>query len=149
MNQPKLPDFRKMTSSTMILAPQLNVPDRSFTEGFPGVPGGLIEWFGIRFDAKIQIADAGSYRFLLTSDDGSKLYIDGDSVIDNDTLHPMTQRTGTKTLAAGTHTIRVDYFQGPRYDIGLILQWVRPGTAVVEAIPSDRFLLPDPVTIVQ
>ena len=50
------------------------------------------------------------YTFALTSDDGSRLWIDGTMTVDNDGLHGSTERSGNEALAAGWHQIRVEYF---------------------------------------
>ena len=138
-----LPDFSLMEPVSVILAPNLNVPTRSFTAGFPGVPGGLVEWFGIRFDSRLEVPAGGLYTFRLRSDDGSKLYIDGELVVDNDGLHGSIDREGTAELTAGQHDIRVDYYQGPRTQIALQLFWQAPGAAL-EIVPATAFALPLP-----
>jgi len=65
--------------------------------------------FGIRFQAALKIETAGEYRFYLNSDDGSKLYIDGTLVVDNDGGHGTIERAGSITLQEGMHQIMVDY----------------------------------------
>ena len=50
--------------------------------------------------------------FRLTSDDGSKLWIDGKVVVDNDGVHPSTTVTGNVALTKGRHKVTVGYFQG-------------------------------------
>ena len=64
------------------------------------------------FDGQIQIPTAGDYDFFLASDDGSKLYVDGQTVVDNDGDHGVITATGRVPLTAGKHAIRVEYFNG-------------------------------------
>ena len=66
--------------------------------------------FGIRFSAWIDIQQTGKHRFYTNSDDGSKLYIDGEEVVNNDGNHGTIERTGTIELDKGFHRITVDYF---------------------------------------
>ncbi|MCO6472997.1 MAG: PA14 domain-containing protein [Melioribacteraceae bacterium] len=141
-NTSSLPNFDQMNYQTLILAPKLDVPTRPFTDGFPGVPGGLIEWFGIRFEAQLEIVQAGSYNFTVGSDDGGILYINGIEIANNDGVHPYRESNGDITLTSGVHTIRVDYFQGPRTQIALRLFWTPPG-GMVEIIPREVFILPE------
>ncbi len=54
---------------------------------------------------------AGNYNFTTTSDDGMRVYIDGVIAINDWTDHAAKTTTVTKTLAAGNHTIRVDYYE--------------------------------------
>ncbi len=142
MNTNALPDFDQMNYQTLILAPKLDVPTRHFTAGFPGVPGGLVEWFGIRFEAQLEIVQAGSYNFSIGSDDGGILYINGIEIANNDGVHPYRESNGDITLTSGVHTIRVDYFQGPRTQIALRLFWTPPG-GMEEIVPREVFILPE------
>ncbi|ESQ74604.1 alkaline phosphatase family protein [Asticcacaulis sp. AC402] len=64
------------------------------------------------FEGKIRIDTAGAYDFFLASDDGSKLYINGATVVDNDGDHGVITATGSVELQPGQHVIRVEYFNG-------------------------------------
>jgi mono/diheme cytochrome c family protein len=68
--------------------------------------------FGIRFTTFLKITKPGQYQFYLGSDDGSRLTINGDVVVDNGGTHPHTVKSGKKVLDVGFHPIIVDYFQG-------------------------------------
>jgi alpha-L-fucosidase len=68
------------------------------------------EYVGLRLDGTIDVPANGVYRFKLTSDDGSKLWIDGELIVDNDGLHGSATKEGAIALAKGAHTIRIDYF---------------------------------------
>ena len=72
---------------------------------------GSTDNFGIRYTGAINVATGGSYTFYTTSDDGSALYIDGALVVNNDFSQGATERSGTVTLAAGTHAIEIRYFE--------------------------------------
>src|SRR5580658_8485649 len=89
----------------VIYTSTLNVPTRNFREGFPGVTD-RHEWFAIDYSGRFWIETAGLYRFELTSDDGSRLYIDDELVVDNDGVHPPQTRTKALMLAGGIHRIR-------------------------------------------
>jgi outer membrane protein OmpA-like peptidoglycan-associated protein len=104
----------------------LNVKDRDFKEGFPGVTD-RFEWFGIIYTGRFQIAKAGDYAFRAHSDDGIILWIDGKQVLANDSIHGPQDTRGTANLAAGNHTVKVWYFQGPRYSIALQVFVTAPG----------------------
>ncbi len=64
------------------------------------------------FDGFLQIATAGEYSFMLASDDGSKLMIDGKPVVDNDGSHGVVAANGSIALTPGKHAIRVEWFNG-------------------------------------
>jgi hypothetical protein len=67
--------------------------------------------FALRFTGYINIQTAGEYTFYTNSDDGSKLYIDGTLVVNNDGTHGTQDRSGTITLTTGKHTLVVTYFE--------------------------------------
>ncbi|ASV28994.1 PA14 domain-containing protein [Maribacter cobaltidurans] len=67
--------------------------------------------FSIRYTGYIQIAAAGSYTFYTSSDDGSKLYIDGVQVVNNDGNHGTQERSGTLSLTSGLHEMEVLFFE--------------------------------------
>lgn len=66
--------------------------------------------FGIRFTTTLQIEQAGIHKFYTQSDDGSKLFINGQEVVNNDGAHGVIERAGTIELPVGTHQLRVEYF---------------------------------------
>ena len=113
----ELPKFEKLKSIGAIYTSALNIPARDFLEGFPGVTD-RFEWFAIDYTGHFYIDNPGKYRFLLGSDDGSKLYIDNRRIIDNDGIHPIQYEEASITLKGGIHSIRISYFQGPPTGIG-------------------------------
>jgi PA14 domain len=120
-----LPDFGKLEPVGTIWTSTLNVPPRHWRAGFPGVTR-RFEWFAINYTGRFWIEKPGQYKFALGSDDGSKLYIDDQLVIDNDCQHEPDVRTSSITLSGGAHRIRVPYFQGPRDCVALILAVTGP-----------------------
>jgi hypothetical protein len=67
--------------------------------------------YGLRFRGYIYIDQPGTYTFYTNSDDGSMLYIDGVLVVDNDGLHGAQERSGTISLTASKHLIKVDFIE--------------------------------------
>ena len=129
---------------TTILVPNLNLPVRSFEMGFPGLGAMLYEWFAISFEGYLDVPTTGTYGFQLCSDDGSEMLLDPGTgyvtVIDNDGVHAMGCASGSIDLTAGLHPIRVNYFQGPRTEIGLTLEWSGPDLAQ-QIVPPERLML--------
>jgi len=120
-----IPDLSKIKPQGKIYVSALNIPLRDFTEGFPGVTK-REEWFAIDYTGRFWIEKPGLYGFALTSDDGSRLYIDDQMVVDNDGIHPIATHSGIVELSGGIHTIRIQYFQGPRLQVALVLQIAAP-----------------------
>jgi len=52
------------------------------------------------------------HSFCLASDDGSNLYINGGLLLANDGLHGVKNVCAVKSLAQGSYSIELDYFQG-------------------------------------
>ncbi|MCB1233858.1 MAG: PQQ-dependent sugar dehydrogenase [Verrucomicrobiae bacterium] len=67
--------------------------------------------FAFRFRGNIEIPAGGGYTFYLNSDDGSRLWIDGALVVENDGLHAEVESSGQVTLSAGLHSIEVGFFE--------------------------------------
>lgn len=121
-----LPDLSQLTRKGTIYARELNVTPRSFSEGFPGVTD-RFEWFAIEYKGTFWIKSPGKYKFRLTSDDGAVLLVDGRKLIDNDGVHPPRSKEKSIDLRRGLHKILLQYFQGPRYEIALVLEVAREG----------------------
>jgi alpha-L-fucosidase len=68
--------------------------------------------FGQTFAGYLRIPESEIYALVLTSDDGSRLTLDGRVVIDNDGKHSSQSKRAAIPLAAGDHPIRIDYFNG-------------------------------------
>jgi hypothetical protein len=60
--------------------------------------------------AEMYVPQTAAWIFDLTSDDGSKLWIDRTLVIDHDGLHGATSKLGELALAQGWHEVRVEWF---------------------------------------
>ena len=69
------------------------------------------KYFGFKFDGYIKVPADGLYTFYLKSNDGSRLYIDGKELIENDANHGAVVEPGYVGLKAGLHKIDVRYFQ--------------------------------------
>lgn len=121
----KLPNLEKEKPQGSIYTSSLNIPSQDYKQGFPGITKRL-EWFAIDYTGRFWIGTPGEYRFSLTSDDGSRLLIDGQEVIDNDGIHSPQTATGRVELNGGIHTIRVQYFQGPKFAVALVLKVAGP-----------------------
>jgi hypothetical protein len=123
-----IPDFWNLDPINSIYTDALNVQDQD-AQGSVGIPGvsRSVMWFGIDYYGEFYITKPGEYKFDLESDDGARLEIDNQKIIDNDELHQAQSKTGKVTLAAGRHTIHVPYFQGSPPGVALILTIKPPG----------------------
>ncbi len=104
-----------------VYAQSLNISERELDMPFPGVPRGK-KIFAIIYTGNFEVKDSTEYQFGLKSDDGSRLWIDGIEVINNDGIHQFNiAKTGKIGLSKGFHAIKVWYFQGLADRMGLLL----------------------------
>ena len=68
------------------------------------------DFYSVRWTRTVYFP-AGNYTFYLTSDDGSRLYIDGNLSIDQWQVQSVRTVGRTVTLSEGFHTLRMEYFQ--------------------------------------
>ncbi|WP_290539829.1 alkaline phosphatase family protein [Alistipes sp.] len=66
--------------------------------------------FAVEFTADLHVDKAENYRFGVLSDDGSRVYIDGRLLIDNDGSHSSDMKYANIDLSEGLHHIKVEYF---------------------------------------
>jgi hypothetical protein len=111
----KLPDFSTLTPVRTVTLPGVGLPpDRPETR------------FGMVCRGELAVARDGVYTLGLRSDDGSRLYLGGELLIDSDGTHDLEERCVEAALAAGRHAFRVEYFQWS-YDAALELWLGGPG----------------------
>ena len=72
---------------------------------------GRADQVGVLWEGWIDVAQSGSWTFGTESDDGSRLWIGEELVVDNDGLHGMVERTGSISLLAGKHPITIAFFE--------------------------------------
>lgn len=95
------------------------LPD--FSQLSPAASGGATDFsvdvasrrdtFALRFTGFLQLPQQAEYQFWLSSDDGSRLIIDGQTVLDHDGVHPGHTKDGRVTLSAGPHALVLEYFE--------------------------------------
>ena len=113
----KLPDFDKLTptASGTSATLDLSVKQRDAS-------------FALLFTGTLNAPMAGEYTFWLDSDDGSRLFVNGQKLIDYDGSHGEGQEKSTKiTLPAGKVALRLEYFQSASSPLGLNVAWAGPG----------------------
>jgi mono/diheme cytochrome c family protein len=95
----KLPDFTNLKPLATGKAP-------GFDLSLARRPGD----FALRFEGYLRIDRAGDYRFHLTSDDGSKLFLDDKLAVVNDGVHPPSTVSGAVKLTKGIHKLTAGVF---------------------------------------
>jgi hypothetical protein len=113
----------------------------------PSTAGMMQRWhgvpppqFSVRWSGFLTVGRPGAYTFATTSDDGSRLWIDGRLVVDNSGVHASATQSGQLELARGSHRVRLEYEQVGG-DFMLTWSWARAGGRL-SAAPSS----PEPWT---
>jgi hypothetical protein len=77
----------------------------------PSLACGLgVDNFSARWTRTVNFA-SGTHRFTVTGDDGVRLYVGGQLVINEWSIHPVTTYTANVALNAGTHEVKLEYFE--------------------------------------
>ena len=106
---------------------------------------GLADNFLSHTIATLTAPSDGEYAFRLTSDDGSRLLIDDEVVVDHDGLHGIDPpAVGTTTLSAGAHDLFIEHFEAGGGQ-QVTLEWQPPGAADFELVPNSALSTPSGV----
>lgn len=119
-----LPDYSLLTPYNTSVATQVNYA--STGGNFAGSQ--LADTVGAVWTGWLQVPTTAEWTLSIESDDGSRLWIGDQLLIDNDGTHAMVERSGTIALTAGKHPIRMAFFESGG-GAGMILRWQGPGVA--------------------
>ena len=100
---------------------------------------GLInaDGFSVRWSGQIEAPTTGTFTFKTNNDDGTRLWVNGQLIIDDWTGHPPTWKQGSINLSAGQkYSIKIEFgdFGGGAQ---AQLYWEYPGQGM-EIVPSCR-----------
>jgi len=121
----KLPDFDSLKPTASGVSKSIDIGSKQGSDNY-----------GFVFDGLIMIPSDGIYSFYISSDDGSKLFIDDKILVDNDGLHGIVEKGNEIPLAKGYHAIKVLFFERSGGD-ALQVQWKGPGFAE-QMIPASN-----------
>ena len=96
------------------------------------------EAFAFRYTGFIEVPRDAVYQFTVVSDDGAKLYVAGQLVVDNDGIHPAKAAVGSIGLRAGKHAITLLFFDAGSHEY-LAVSYQGPG--IPRQVIPDRVLL--------
>lgn len=89
----------------------INPVDQNIISNFSISPAYSADHFGFEYYGYIKISEDGIYTFYTSSDDGSRLYIGNNLIVDNDGEHGIIEKKGVLALSKGYHPIRVTFFE--------------------------------------
>ena len=100
--------------------PERHLPDFS-TLGEPDITGvknnfdlvdidETLNHYALLLETTLKVKTEEEYTFKVSTDDGSKLYVDGEQLYDNDGAHGPITKVATKKLSKGKHELKLEYF---------------------------------------
>jgi hypothetical protein len=122
----QIPDFTKVKAKTtgVTTHPRLDLPGRE-------------DGFARRFTGFLYAPVDGEYTLYSRSDDGSRLYIGTQVLVDNDAIQGAVEKSNTILLQKGFHAFTLDYFDFNGAQ-DLLVSWSGPGIAK-QPIPASAF----------
>ena len=69
-----------------------------------------IRYFGLKLNGYIYIPETANYTFSCIADDGAKIIIGDEVIVDNDGRHWINEAFGAAYLEKGYHKISISYF---------------------------------------
>jgi len=105
-------------------------PTVGFVWGAGGPATGIAaDTFSARWVGSVQPAASGTYTFFTESDDGVRLWVNGQRVVNNWTDHARTENSGTISLTGGVrYAIRMEFYERGGDAVARLL-WSGPSTA--------------------
>jgi hypothetical protein len=130
----KLPDLGPLTCFKVRKDRAINFEDTAdFDLPFPAETF-IIEWLG-----GLIIEEEGDYEFTCRSDDGMKLWLDDNVVLDADKLQAPAENKATVHLVPGVYRFRMQFFENTQHEV-CVLEWRATrgeGAALEEIIPRQ------------
>ena len=117
----KIPDFSTLTPETQAKLPKGYVDIKA---------AGRKDYFAMLFEGSLEVPEDGEYLFEMASDDGGRILVDGERILDHDGLHGAQLKKAKVKLRKGECPIRIEYLaygQPNSFRAG----WSGPGAAHV------------------
>jgi len=134
-NTATMPTLIDRAPDRVQIEPHLN--HGSSNSAYPGLDNRFKQHWGARFSGLLDIPYAGNWTLFINSDDGSELWLNGESFVQNHGTHGMQERSNFVNLSAGLHDFRIEFFQGGGPH-GLVFSWQGPNTSKAP-VPASAF----------
>ncbi len=140
-----MPDFAALRKSSSVLSTPLDssIDFRDFSQSFVQRQFGFSTRFAMTVTGFLDIPFEDVWHIFIESDDGSKVFVDGSLLVDNDGLHGMAEKKGSKLLTKGKHPLVVEFSQ---WDLGggLVMRWMSSKQNQKQIIPASAFYVLSP-----
>ena len=117
--------------------------------------------YAFQYQGYVYVPAAATYTFYVNSDDGSRLWVGTQLVVDNDGKHSAQEKSGQIILDQGWHQLKLDYFEatggetlGVSYSGGGLSKQAIPDSALervdrAPTVATPPTAIPNPVTNTQ
>ncbi len=127
------------------LASTVEIPSAStlnkigFIASFSTSPRTQTDNYAFVYEGFINLPSNGSYRFSLQTDEGSRMWVNNQLIVDNDGKHSCAKVTSALTsFSSGWYPVRVEYFEDTNTEC-FTVRWTLPGSSET-TIPSSAFV---------
>ncbi|WP_039913504.1 PA14 domain-containing protein [Cellvibrio mixtus] len=130
--------FNNMLASGTVVATRSDGPiNFDWGGGAPGPTGVNADNFSVSWDGYLRITQSGVYRFQTNSDDGIRLRVNGDLIIDQWNDHSVTTHTSNAVnlVAGNSYPIKLEFYENGGYAVAQLL-WQTPAGGAYTAIPK-------------
>ena len=124
------PDFNALMPQFHAVTERVDYGNRIWKD----IDDSLRNDFAATLTGFLDVKVAGEYTLHLTSDDGSRLWLDNEKKIENGGVHTRHTESATLTLSVGAHPLTIHFFERNRKAI-LDLEWTLP-SGVREFVPG-------------
>ncbi len=99
--------------------------------------GVAADTFSVRWTGFVEAPATGTYTFTTASDDGVRLWVNGQLVVDNWTDHSVIENSGVISLTAGQRVaVKMEFYERGGYAVAKLM-WTGPGISK-QIVPSAR-----------
>ncbi len=120
-------------------------PNDDWGDGAPADTGLPSNRFSARWQTTLTLP-AGHYEFTVRADDGARLWVDGNRLIDAWTVQSAEIFTAQTTLNGGPVALRLDYFENTG-EASISLNWQRIDQSEPAALPTTTSAVGAPVNL--
>ena len=100
-------------------------------------PGIGADTFSVRWTGQVVPLYSQTYTFYTTSDDGVRLWVDGQQIINNWTDHAVIENSGTIALTAGEqYDVKMEYYE--KGGLAVAKLWWSSASQAKQAIPQTQ-----------
>ena len=124
-----LPDFSTLAEPDL-QGTKLNIDLRGIDD--------TLNHYCMLIEAPFKVKTEEEYQFTLTTDDGSRFYIDGELLIVNDGAHGPIEKKVSKVLGKGIHDLKIEFFDYDKLQT-LVFKYSTP--TIEEREYNDRVMM--------